>query len=650
MIRTRSLMIALAGVGAAVTASIAPAQPPTDSASRGEWRTYGSDPLGSRYSPLDQIQAENFKDLKVAWRWYSPDNTLLKRRPDLKAGPNEGTPIMVEGVLYVPTSLNQVCAIEAATGKTLWTFNPESFGYVHRGVSYWEGTGRDGKRDRRIFHAASDFRLYSLDAGTGKPVRSFGDGGAVDLSKDLRRPVARKLMYVSSPPMICGNVVVVGSSVDDFQDRKEMPPGDVRGFDARTGKLVWTFHTVPQVGETGNDTWKDGSWRYTGNTNVWAPMSYDPELNYIYLPVSTPTNDWYGGHRKGDGLFGESIVCLDARTGKRVWHYQFVHHGVWDYDPPCAPNLLDVTLNGKKVKAVAQVTKQAFCFVFDRVTGKPLWPIQERPVPQSRIPGEETSPTQPFPTRPAPFDRQGLTDADLIDFTPELKQEARKILEEYNYGPLYTPPVVGRKSIESPGWVGGASWAGAAVDPERGWLYVPSVTNPMWLTLKKPKSFLADVDYKLEESGDHVEGPRGLPITRPPYGRITAIDLNTGDHRWMAIHGDGPRDHPALRALGLPPLGRNRRGYCVVTKTLLITAQEGSWFGNDIPEETPRIRAFDKATGKLLQEVRSPAPASGAPITYMARGRQYVVIPIGGSIAPQELVAFALPADGAGRK
>jgi quinoprotein glucose dehydrogenase len=371
-------------------------------------------------------------------------------------------------------------------------------------------------------------------------------------------------------------------------------------------------------------------------------MSCDPELGYVYLPFGTATNDWYGGHRKGANLFSESLVCLDARTGKRVWHFQMVHHGLWDYDLPCAPNLLDVTVDGKPVKAIAQVTKQAFCFVFDRVTGKPLWPIEERPVPPTKMPGDRAWPTQPFPTKPAPFDRQGGTVDNLIDFTPELRKEAEAILETWEHGPLYTPPA-GRRTILMPGWVGGASWAGAAADPETGILYVPSITNAMWLALAKPAHWLADVDFKIGDNGHIVEGPRGLPLFKPPYGRITAIDLNTGDHRWMTPLGDGPRDHPALKGLNLPPLGRNRRGYVVVTKTLLLTVQEGSWFATEAPQEPAKLRAFDKATGRLLGEVDLPAHATGAPITYMTGGKQYFVFPVGGSIYPQELVALALP-------
>ncbi|MCC2670915.1 MAG: hypothetical protein K0Q72_3386, partial [Armatimonadetes bacterium] len=539
--------------------------PPT-----GEWRVYGSDFAGSRYAPLEQINRENFKNLRVAWTWSSIDNDLMKANPDLRPGPNEATPLMIGGVLYTSTNLNQVAALDAASGRLLWKYDPGCRGNVHRGLSFWEGKARSGRApERRLFLATSDSHLLALDPATGQPIPSFGTNGKVDLTLGLRRAVDRKQVNQTSPPIVVKDVVVVGGAVDDFGDRKQMPPGDVRGFDVRTGKQLWRFQSVPQEGEFGKETWEDGSWKYTGNTNVWTVMSADPDLGYVYLPFGTATNDWYGGHRKGDNLFSESLVCLNARTGKRVWHYQMVHHGLWDYDLPCAPNLIDVTINGKRIKAVAQVTKQAFCFVFDRVTGKPLWPIDERPAPPTRMPGDRASLTQPFPTRPAPFERQGVTENDLIDWTPELRAQAKEILKDWNYGPLYTPPSM-KKTLLVPGWVGGASWAGAAHDPETGMLYVPSVTTPMWLKLAKPTTPGADVDFKIDENGFKVEGPQGLPLFKGPYGRITAIDLNSGDHRWMSPLGDGPRNHPAIKHLNLPRLGRNRRAYLITTKTLLL--------------------------------------------------------------------------------
>jgi quinoprotein glucose dehydrogenase len=605
--------------------------------SSGEWRYYGSDAASTKYTPLDQINAANVSRLKVAWTWDSPDNALRKKNSDLPNGPNEATPLMANGVLYTSTGLGQVAALDAATGKTLWQYNPQANGGVSRGVAYWS------KGDQaRIFHCTATSYLLALDARTGKLIPSFGKNGRIDLTQGLRRSVNRRIVNQTSPPIVVGDVIVVGGAVDDFQDQKEVPPGDIRGFDAVSGKLLWTFHTIPQAGEPGNETWRKDSWKYTGAVNCWTLMTADPALGYVYIPLSTPNNDWYGGHRPGDGLYGESLVCLDAKTGRKVWHYQIVHHGLWDYDLPCAPVLADVMVNGKKVKAVAQVTKQAFCFVFDRVTGKPLWPIIEKPVPPTVMPGDEASPTQPFPTKPAPFDLQGATEENLNNLTPELNKEAKQILARFRHGELYTPPST-QPTIEMPGWLGGASWAGASLDPETGLLYVPSVNNPMFAQLKKPDSAGATLDYMLGKWADHIDGPQGLPLFKPPWGRITAIDLNSGEHRWMAVNGDGPRNHPALKGLNLPPLGVPRRAYLLVTKTLLLSIQEGSSFNTTPAKYPPVLRAFDKQTGKLLAEVPIPGHATGAPMTYMAGGRQYIVVPTGGNFQPAKMYALCLP-------
>jgi quinoprotein glucose dehydrogenase len=604
---------------------------------QGEWPYYGRDAASAKYSPLDQINASNVKQLKVAWTWASPDNALREKKPDLPNGPNESTPLMVGGVLYTSTGLGQVAAINPVTGKPLWVHNPQANGGVSRGVAYWQKGG-----ERRIFHSTANSYLIALNAGTGKPITSFGENGRIDLTKNMRKPVERERVGETSPPIVVGDVIVVGNSVDDFHDTKEMPPGDIRGFDAVSGRLLWTFHTVPQKEEPGNETWEKDSWRYTGAANCWTLMTADLELGYVYVPLGTPNNDWYGGHRPGSGLYGESLVCLDARTGRKVWHYQLVHHGEWDYDLPCAPVLADVVVNGRKVKAVAQVTKQAFCFVFDRVTGKPLWPIIERPVPPTVMPGDKAWPTQPFPTKPAAFDLQGGTEDHLNNLTPALNKEARKILSEYRHGPLYTPPST-QKTIEMPGWLGGASWAGASLDPETGILYVPSINNPMFSQLKKPDSPTATVDYMIGDRADQMDGPQGLPLFKPPWGRITAIDLNTGDHRWMVPNGDGPRNHPALKGLKLPRLGVPRRAYLVVTKTLLLSIQEGSSFNSAPSKYPPVLRAFDKKTGNLLAEIPIPGHATGAPITYMAGGRQYIAVPTGGNIQPAKLYALSLP-------
>jgi glucose dehydrogenase len=627
------------------------AQPKRNTA--GEWRNYAGDKASSKYSPLAQINKENFNSLKIAWTWRSADEEVIRANPHLKTWVWESTPLMVGGTLYISTSLSQVAAIDAATGKTRWVYNPETWkgatppnhGFVHRGVAYWA----DGN-DLRILFGTGDGYLICLNAQTGKPISTFGHDGRIDLTQGLGRVVDRRHYGVSSPPIICRDVVVVGATILDFPLVKEMPPGDLRGFDVRTGKQQWLFRAVPGEGEFGNETWEQDSWKTTGNTNVWTMMSADEALGYIYLPFGTPSNDYYGGQRPGNGLFGESLVCLDARSGKRVWHFQTAHHGVWDYDLPAAPNLIDLKVNGKSIKAVAQLSKQGFCYVFDRVTGKPVWPIEEKPVPQSTVPGEKLSLTQPIPTRPAPVDRQGMTKDDVIDFTPELRKEALAILEKYNYGPLYTPPSLQKPTILMPGVSGGANWAGAAGDPETGILYVPSVTLPFTVTLTK--SPLPHTGYIGALGG--VDMAQGLPLWKPPYGRITAINLNTGAHRWMAPIGDLARSHPVLKPLNLPPTGRPARSHVLLTRTLLIVGQEGNTqrvgasargfaMAADFEIHDPKLCAYDKATGEVLGEVALPRNVTGAPMTYMLNGKQYLVVPTGGSNLPAELIALRLP-------
>ena len=625
-----------------------------------EWLSYGGDKASSKYSPIDQIGGDNFSRLQVAWTWRSAEEEITKANPDLKTWVWESTPLMVNGVLYVSTSLSQVAAIDASTGKTRWVYDPETWkngtpsnnGFVHRGVSYWA----DGD-DQRILFGTGDGYLICLNAETGKPIPTFGRDGRIDLTQGLGRPVDRRLYGVSSPPIICHDVVVMGSKVHDVPLAKEMPPGDVRGFDVRTGQQLWQFRSIPGEGEFGNETWDEGSWKTTGAANVWTLMSADDELGYVYLPFSTPSNDWYGGQRPGDGLFGESLVCLDARTGKRIWHFQIVHHGLWDYDLPAAPNLIDVRVNGTPVKAVAQVTKQGFVYVFDRVTGRPIWPIEERPVPQSTVPGERSSRTQPFPTKPAPFDRQGVSESDVVDFTPELRKQALAVLARYNYGPLYTPPSIEKPTIQMPGWAGGASWAGAACDPETGMMYLPSITSPLAITM---------VNRPSRSPAPYVGAPalmetlQGVPLWKPPYGRITAIDLNTGNHRWMVPMGDLAQSHPVLKQLSPPPVGRAARGHVLLTKTLLIIGQEGTTQRESGPLREsaaepgtasvpnfeihdPKLCAYDKATGNLAGEVALPRNATGAPMTYMLNGKQFIVVPTGGANLPAELIALRLP-------
>ena len=509
--------------------------------------------------------------------------------------------------------------------------------------------------DQRILFGTGDGYLICLNAQTGKPIPTFGRDGRIDLTEGLGRSVDRRLYGVSSPPIICRDVVVMGSKVHDYPLASEMPPGNVRGFDVRTGREQWHFHSIPREGDFGNETWHEGSWKTTGAANAWTLISADEELGYVYLPFGTPSNDYFGGRRPGDGLFGESLVCLDASTGKRVWHFQMVHHGLWDYDLPAAPNLIDIRVNGKSVKAVAQVTKQGFCYVLDRVSGEPIWPIEERPVPQSTMPGERSSATQPFPTRPAPFDRQGVTENDVLDFTPELRKAALSVLEKYNYGPLFTPPSLEKPTILMPGIAGGASWSGAAFDPETGILYVPSNTIAYAITMKK--SPVPYADYVGDAAA--VETLQGLPLWKPPYSRITAIDMHTGDHRWMVPMGDLAQSNPVLKQLRLSAVGRNARGHMLLTKTLLIIGQEGTTQREGGPQREssapgtvnvpnfevhdPKFVAYDKATGKVVGEVALPRNATGAPMTYMLNGKQYIVVPTGGANLPAELIALRLP-------
>jgi quinoprotein glucose dehydrogenase len=621
---------------------------------RGEWPAYAGTYASARYSPLDQINATNAGDLKVVWRWTSPDHAV--RNANATIDPSwlhEGTPIMVNGVLYTSTSLSQVAAIDAASGQTKWVFDPGVWklgmptnnGWLHRGVAYW----RDSE-DERVIMLTAHGAMIALDAKTGRPIQTFGDKGSVDLVEGLRRPAVPRWVYGNtSPPVVVRDVIVIGSSILDYPVSGGLPPGDVRGFDVRTGRLVWTFHSVPEPGEVGHGTWENNAGKTTGGANAWSLLSADEELGYVYVPFGTSANDYYGGHRHGDNLFGEALVCLDARTGKRIWHYQVVRHGLWDYDLPAAPNLIDVTVDGRRVKAVAQVTKQGFAFVFDRVTGKPLWPIEDRPAPPSRIPGEKSAATQPFPTKPAPFEIQGVREADLIDLTPALRAQALDIIGRHDHGPLYTPPTE-RGVIAMPGVAGGASWSGAAWDPETQMYYVTTRRWPHVLTLRSSMPFSDD-----RYVGDaRVTGPQDLPLFKPPWGSLVAIDMSSGDHRWRSPVGSG--HFTAVRNLGISErLGWPSRSFVLVTKTVLLVVQSGFQSNRrpapfspyrevyDLNTQEPTLYAYDKASGRLLAEVVLPANASGAPMTYMAGGKQYVAFPIGGANITEELIALTLP-------
>ena len=637
---------------AALLASAAPALAQYGAAN-GEWRFYAGDGGHTQYTALDQIDAGNVNDLAVAWRWQAENSA---ERPFFNF---ESTPIMIGGVLYTSTGTSEVAAVDAATGETIWLYTPQPKPGAEddpsrrpqgsgRGVAYWT----DGERET-IFHNVSDGRLLALDAKTGRPVDGFGDGGFVDLSRDIDKPGA-EVRCISTP--IVSNDVVVAQVVPTGDSGYEATPGHIRGYDVRTGERLWIFHVVPQGDDFGVDTWQNESWRYTGHSGVWTQLTVDEELGYLYLPTEIATNDWYGGHRPGDNLFAESIVCLDVRTGERIWHYQLIHHGIWDYDNPSPPTLVDVTHDGRRIKAVAMVTKQGYTYVFDRVDGTPLWPIIEMPVPQSDVPGERASLTQPVPSRPAPFERQGFTVDDLIDFTPEIKAEAMEIAANYRMGPLYTPPSLiddpsgTRGTLVLPGWGGGSNWPGAGVDVETGVLYVPSLTVPIVVALAPGDPGGTNPDY-IQVGPIYPPGPRGLPLVKPPWGRITAIDLDTGDHLWMTPLGGAPREvreHPDLQGLGLDfsTMGQNGRVGALITRTLLFMGEGGGVRGGVASRYGaggPIFRAYDKLTGEVVAAITLPANPTGSPMSYMASGRQYIVVAAATLETPAELIALALP-------
>ena len=652
--------VALAGIALAGASLLIACAPPEDRV--GDWRHHGSDLASSKYSPLDQINAENFGNLQVAWRWESAD----RRLGDVyDTGNYTATPLMADGRVYAVTSHGQVAALDAGTGEQLWLYDPRSWERElptqlprrTRGIEYWS----DGEA-ARILLATMGKQLVSIDVATGRPDPAFGSGGVVDLTGDLGVD-DRVMAHIShrAPPIVVRDTVGVGSKIHDYVSENRNPPGHIRAYDVRTGALKWRFHTIPQEGEAFTETWENDSWRVQGNTNAWTMLAADEELGYVYLPLSTPTNDYYGGERLGDNLFAESLVCVDVETGKRVWHFQTVHHGIWDYDIASAPNLVDIVVDGRPIKAVAQVSKTAFTYVFDRATGEPVWPIEERPVPPSTVPGERLAPTQPFPTKPPPFDRQGVGEDDLIDFTPELAEEARRIAANFRLGPLFEPIIVegeGGKlgTLVVPGAGGGASFPGASFDPDTGILYVDSFTLPTGMALVETATNVTQSqpvpgtsDFRYEIKYQPAIGPEGLPLVKPPYRRLTAIDLNTGEHVFQVAQGPGPRNHPAIAHLNLGALGSRHsagavaEGGILVTKTVLIdflpTMDE---LGDRVPNGG-HLRALGKGTGAVLAEVAVDRSLHGAPMTYWHDRRQYVAVAGGGGAEKSELIAFALP-------
>jgi quinoprotein glucose dehydrogenase len=641
----------------------------------GEWRSYGNDVANTRYSPLDQINRGNFDSLEVAWRFKTD---ALGPTPEYNY---ETTPLMVGGVLYATAGTRRVVvALDAATGELLWMHRQDEGKRGEaaprrlsgRGLAYWS----DG-RDARVLYVTPGYRLIALDAKTGIPVRTFGTGGVVDLKldNDQQMDLVTGEIGLHAAPVVAKDVVIVGAAhlSGAVPRSRRNEKGYVRGFDVRTGKRLWIFHTIPLPGEEGDETWEKDSWATTGNAGVWGQISADEELNTVYLPVELPTGDYYGGHRPGAGLFGETLLAVDLHTGKRKWHYQLVHHGIWDYDIPCAPILVDITVNGRAIKAVAQPTKQGWVYVFDRVSGQPVWPIEERPVAKGDVPGEWYSPTQPFVTKPPAFDRQGVSIDDLIDFTPALRAEAVELVSRYKLGPLFTPPVVSTwggplATLLLPSISGGVNWEGGSVDPETKILYVHSVTAMSAVGLVPPEPGRSDFNFVLGTArdpnaarattpaaaapaaapeGGATAAPtiQGLPLVKPPYSRITAIDLNKGEIVWQVPHGETPdviRNHPALKGLSIPRTGRPGKTGTLVTKTLVISGEAG-FFTAPNGQRGAMLRAYDKATGADAGAVFMPAPQTGSPMTYLLGGQQYLVVAIAGGTHSAELVAFRLP-------
>ena len=660
------------------------------STKNGEWPSYAADLASTRYSPLDQINASNFNQLEVVWH-FKTDN--LGTRPEYKL---EGTPLMVNGMLYATGGTRRsVVALRADSGELVWV-HAEFEGtraanaprqLSGRGLAFWS----DGKGDDRILYVTTGYRLVALNAKTGALVGSFGRNGVVDLKEGVVYGTGQKIdletgeIGIHSTPIVAGNTVLIGSAMREGFTIKthDNTKGLVRAFDARTGTLIWTFHTIPRPGEFGNDTWLNNSWAINGNAGVWTQMSVDEELGLAYLPVEDPSSDFYGGHRPGNNLFGDSIVCVDLRTGERKWFYQIVHHPMWDYDISSAPILADINADDRPIKAVAVPSKQAFLYVFDRVTGKPVWPIEERPAPKGDVPGEWYSPTQPFPTKPPAYARQAVTVDDLIDFTPEMRAKALEIMKMYKTGPMFNPAVVSKAdgplaAITIGTASGGTNWPGAGYDPETHVVYAPASNSSVFpiSLVKPPKDFATDMDYVYGRAdlgfrfvlgpgeGSAADAPRtpppppppaggggyalsvqGLPIVKPPYGTLSAINLDKGEIVWQVPHGDTPdvvRNHPALKGKDIPKTGQGGNVGLVVTRTLVI-------MGDPLvttTQEHPRgamLRAYDKTSGKQVGAVYLPAPQSGSPMTYMLNGKQYIVVAVSGGAYSGEYIAFALP-------
>ena len=616
---------------------------PAGDLAAGDWPHYAGDAGGMGYSPLADIDRDNVAGLELAWTWETGEEPLAGPRlpvpgEAVRPGAFEVTPIVLGDTMYLSTPYNRVVALDPSTGTELWSYDPQTVewgqppngtGFVHRGVAIWSGP--DG---RRVF-LNSRWRLIAIDAATGAAVESFGDGGEIDLTEHLQWPTNRLHYTQTSPPVVFEDLVILGNGLWDGFSYERDPPGHILAFDVHTGALRWRFDLIPGEGEYGNETWEDGSWDRVGHTNAWAPLSVDLERGLVFVPVGTPGNDYYGGGRKGDNLFAESLVALDARTGERVWHFQAVHHGLWDWDLPSQPTLFPLAVEDRTLDAVAVSTKMGFLFVFDRETGEPVWPIEERPVPPSDVPGERAAATQPFPTVPPPFERQGFGEDDLIDFTPELRAQALEVVRPYRMGPIYTPPSI-EGTIVGPGIIGGGNWGGTAVDPETGWLYVKSSNQPALLAIAPADSTRIEGAYDLDRERRSLRLENGLPIQRPPYGTLTAYDLGAGEIAWQVPIGDtrSVREHPALAGVQLPErLGVSGAPGPIVTAGGLVFLTGGG----DV------LYAFDSRTGEELWAGELGQDGYANPMTYRGGGgRQYVVIATGRG-AGTRLMAFALP-------
>ena len=655
-------------------------------APNGEWPTYGGDLGHTRYSGLDQIDATNFSDLTVAWEFNAAN---FGPSPEYRF---QSTPLMVNGKIYSTAgSRRSVVSLDAATGELLWFYNlnegergqnaPRQLS--GRGLAYW----RAGDEER-VVYVTPGYQMVALDAATGIPVSEFGNNGIVDLKQnaDQQIDLVTGEIGLHSTPIVAKDVVIVGAAhrTGGNPRSRENVKGYVRGFDVRTGERLWVFHTIPLPGEYGNESWLNDSASYTGNTGVWAQISVDAELETVYLPVEAATGDYYGAYRPGDNLFSESLVAVDLYTGERKWHFQLVHHGIWDHDIPCAPILADIVIDGRVRKIVAQPTKQAFLYVFDRETGEPIWPIEEQPVEIGDVPGEWYSPTQPIPTKPPAYDRQGVSENDLIDFTPQLRARALEIASWHKMGPLFTPPVVSNidgplGTLMAPATGGGTNWPGGSYDPETNMLYVISNSSVVSLAVVEPYPGQSDMAYI---QGNAISGPRTsggagssagggrteftatqrgrpvstrgnpprnllvdrLPILKPPYGRLTAIDLEEGEIAWQVPHGQTPdriANHPALVEMDLPRTGQGASVGSMVTKTLVI-AGEAELTTNEDGERRAMLRAYDKSTGAEVGAIRLPAPQTGSPMTYELNGEQYIVIAVSGTGVAGRLVAYKL--------